>query len=297
MRRAFWIVSLSTLALATGANAVCAEKSPSADVPPKAGPAVDAKQPTPPANPLEGMGTLDELWQKASRFAAGEFGANPLGFLDSEHVQKDLKLTPEQKDKLKAINEEFRAERRKQIEALAGATPEQRRAKVLELRAKARQSREEYRKKIDAVLLPEQRNRLGQISLYLRGPLAALVDEQVANALKLTDAQRKQIQAIEEATGEKVRSAWQDHRQQHSPAQGDLEAKASELRDQAVEQALGVLTPEQKDSFDKMKARDVPVQRPRLWPFRRAKPPAAPPENPPPVEKPAPADDHPGPAK
>ncbi len=280
MRRAFWMWLLSALTLAAGRDAAWAQKSPPAEAPPQLAPAADAKQPTPPDNPLE------DLWQRASRFASGEFGANPLGFLDSDHVQKDLKLTAEQKEKLKAINEEFRADRKKQLEALAGATPQERRAKLAELRAKARQSREEYKKKIDAVLLPEQRSRLGQLSLYLRGPLAALVDEQVANALKLTEEQKKQIRAIEEATREKVRSAMQDHRQQHAAAQSDLEAKASELRDQAVEQALGVLTPEQKESFEKMKGKDVPVERPRLWPFRRAKPPASPPENPPPAEKP-----------
>ena len=291
MRRVFWMLLLTALALAVGLDGVWAQKSPPADAPPKAGPAADAKQPAPPGNLLEGIGPLDEWWQRASRFASGELGGNPLGFLDSDHVQKDLKLTPEQKDKLKAINEEFRADRRKQIEALAGATPEQRRAKVAELRAKARQSREEYKKKIDAVLLPEQRSRLGQLSLYLRGPLAALVDEQVGNALKLSDEQKKQIKAIEEATGEKVRSAMQDHRERHSAAQSELEAKAAELRDQAVQQALGVLTPEQKESFEKMKGKDLPVERPRLWPFRRLKPPAPPPENPipPPAEKPAPA--------
>jgi hypothetical protein len=51
------------------------------------------------------------------------------------------------------------------------------------------------------------------------------------------------------------------------------------------------LTPEQKESFEKMKGKDLPVERPRLWPFRRLKPPAPPPENPipPPAEKPAPA--------
>jgi Spy/CpxP family protein refolding chaperone len=289
MRRAFWLLWLSALVVAAGLDAAWAQKSPSTDAPPQAAPAAGAKQETPPGNPLEGMGSLDELWQRASRFASGGFGANPLGFLDSDHVQKDLKLTPEQKDKIKAINDEFRANRRKQIEALRGATPEDRRARMAELIAKARESRVEYQKKIDAVLLPEQRNRLGQLSLYLRGPLAALVDEQVANALKLTDEQKKRIKAIEEATGEKVRSALKDHREQHTAAQGDLEAKASELRDQAVEQALGVLTPEQKESFEKMKAKDVPVERPRLWPFRRAKPPASPPEKPPPADKPAPA--------
>jgi Spy/CpxP family protein refolding chaperone len=286
MRRAFWMLSLSVLAMATGVDAVRAQQVPPANAPPQAPPAADAKQQSPPGNPLE------ELRQRASRFASGEFDANPWGFLDWGPVQKDLKLTPEQKEKLKAINEEFRASRRKQLEGPTGATAEDRPAKAAELRAKARQSRAEYKRKIDAVLLLEQRSRLGQMTLQLRGPLAALADEEVANALKLTDEQKKQIQAIEEATGEKVRSALQSLRERRSAAQGDLEAKASDLRDQAVQQALGVLTPEQKQSFEKMKGENFPVERPRLRPFRRAKPPASPPENPPPAEKPVPADHH-----
>jgi Spy/CpxP family protein refolding chaperone len=285
------MLSLSALAMAAGVDAARAQQSSPADVPPHTAPAADAKHPAPPDNPLEG------LWQSASRFASGELGANPLGFLNWDQAQKDLKLTAEQKDKLKAINEEFRANRRKLMEGLAGATPEQRRAKIAEIRAKARQNREDYRKKIDAVLLPEQRSRLGQLTLSLGGPLSALVDEQVAKALNLTEEQKKQIRAIEEAAGEKVRSVLQEHREQRSAAQGDLEAKASELRDQAVQQALGVLTPEQKESFEKMKGKDVPVERPRLRPFRWAKPPASPPEKPPPAEKPAPADHQSSPAK
>jgi Spy/CpxP family protein refolding chaperone len=228
--------------------------------------------------------------QKAGRFASGEFGMNPLGFLDSDPVQKDLKLTPEQVAKLKAINEEFRANRRKQFEGMAGATPEQRRAKIAEFRASAKESRAEYQKKVDAVLLPEQRNRLREITLALRGPLAALADEQVAKTLNLTDEQKKQIQAIEEAAGEKVRSALQALRDRRSVAQGELETKASELHDQAVQQALGVLTPDQKTSLEKMKGENPPVERPRLRPFRRAKPPVSPAENPPPAEKPVPAE-------
>jgi Spy/CpxP family protein refolding chaperone len=290
MRYAFWLLSLSALAIAAGANVAWAQQPPPVGAPPKSVPAADAKHQAPPDDLLEG------LWERASRLASGEFGANPLGFLDWDHVQKDLKLTPEQKDKLKAITEEFRANRRKQLESLVGTTPEDRRAKLAELRAKARQNREDYKKKIDAVLLPEQRNRLGQIALQLGGPLSALVDEQVANALKLTDEQKKQIRAIAETAREKVRAALQDRRQPSAP-QADLEAKASELRDQAVQQALGVLTPEQKESFEKMKGKDIPVERPRLWPFRRLKPPASPPENPPPAEKPAPGDYHSSPAK
>ena len=283
MRRTFWRLSLSALVMAAGVNAAWAQKSPPAAAPPQAAPAAGVKQETPPGNPLEG------LWQRASRLASGEFGANPLGFLNWDQVQKDLKLTPEQKDKIKAISEEFRANRRKQIEGMAGATPEDRRAKMVELLAKARASRAEYKKKIDDVLLPEQRSRLRDITLYLRGPLAALADEEMAKTLKLTEEQKKQIKAIEEATGEKVRSALQGLREHRSETQGELEAKASELSDQAVQQALGVLTPEQKESFEKMKGKDVPVERPRLWLFRRAKPPASPPENPPPADKPAPA--------
>ena len=283
MRPVSWRLSLSALVLMAWASALWAQKSPapSTDTPPAAAPATGDKHETPPGGPLEG-------WlQKAGRFASGEFGMNPLGFLDSDPVQKDLKLTPEQVAKLKAINEEFRTSRRAQLEGMAGAAPEQRRAKMAEFRAKAKENRAEYQKKVDAVLLPEQRNRLREITLSLRGPLAALADEQVAKTLNLTEEQKKQIQAIEEAAGEKVRSALQALRDRRTAAQGELETKAAELHDQAVQQALGVLTPEQKASLDKMKGENPPVERPRLRPFRRAKPPVSPTENPPPAEKPA----------
>ena len=279
MRRVCWMLPLSVLAMAAGT--VWAQPSPPSSAPQQATPAAGAKQEVAPGNPLEAW------WQKANRFAAGDLGG--FSFLDLDQVQKDLKLTQEQKDKLKAINEEFRAKRRKQIESATGATPENRPVRLADVLAKARENRAEYRKKIDAVLLPEQRNRLLQIVLQLRSPLAALADEEVAKTLQLTPEQRKQIQAIEEAAGEKIRSALQDLRQRRSAGQAELEAKASELRDQAVQQAMGVLTPEQKGSLEKMKRDAAPVERPRWGPFRRANPPSTLPQSPPPADKPAPS--------
>jgi Spy/CpxP family protein refolding chaperone len=271
------------LVLVLAANTVRAQQPSPANPPPKAPPAPDAKLPAAPENPLEG-------WlQGLGRLTSGDLG--PYSFLNLEQVQKDLKLTQEQKDKLKAINDEFHAKRRQRIEALAGAATGDRAARPAELRAKAREDRAEYRKKIEAVLLPEQRNRLGQIALQLRGPLSVLADEKMAKTLKLNPDQQKQIQAIEKALGDRLDSALQDLRGRRSASQAELEAKAAELRDQAVQQALGVLTPEQKDSLEKMKGERLLIERPRLRPFRRLlsfPPDIMPPTNPPPPGKPNP---------
>ena len=135
-----WILSLSVLAMVAGPRAARAQKSPPKDTPPQAAPAADAKHPTTSYDP-------SGILERASRFASGELGGSPLGLPDWEHLQKDLKLTPEQKEKLKRSTRSSASTGRSSSKAWPPPRPEDRRAKIAQLRTKARQNREDYKKK------------------------------------------------------------------------------------------------------------------------------------------------------
>jgi hypothetical protein len=96
-----------------------------------------------------------------------------------------------------------------------------------------------------AVLTPAQYHRLWQLVWQNCGP-AALIEPAVRQALQLTEAQRKQIEGIRERTLEALRGVRQEGREE--PAENH-----APLRRQALDEALVLLTPEQKSRWEELK--------------------------------------------
>jgi Spy/CpxP family protein refolding chaperone len=197
-----------------------------------------------------------------------ELGAGPLGILSIDQVQQELRLTAEQREKLKTLGQQIRDEVRKQVEELPGLSPEVRQARLAEIIAKSRLTADSVRKQVLDSLQPEQQARLREVTIQLRGPIA-LADEEIARALNLTEQQRAEIKAIRESALEGVRSLTAPLREKHEAPTPELEAKAADLQRQAVEQSLGVLTPEQKESLEKMQGEKVQWERTRPRPWLR----------------------------
>lgn len=166
------------------------------------------------------------------------------GLLMAPAVQEELKLTDEQKEKIRPVVEKFRDQAREAWESLRDVPEEERFAKG---REKLNESRHEAMTALREVLKPEQMRRFRQIDLQVSGA-EGLLHPYVEDRLKLTDDQKERIEKIVRETRSKRREIFEN-------AQGEREAvrdKMRRLREQAQEQVRAVLTDEQKDTYKEL---------------------------------------------
>ena len=171
----------------------------------------------------------------------GGFGAMGEGIrlrvLAVPKVQEDLKLTDDQKMQARQAAEGLQG----LFAGLQGLSQEERQQKFQEIQTKTRTAVEEVNK----ILSKEQNERLDQIVLQARGA-GALADDKVTAALKITDDQKQKLRDIQQRTGQQMRELQQ----------GEQEKRAQILKS-AGDDAMAVLTAEQKEQFEKMKGAKI----------------------------------------
>jgi len=176
----------------------------------------------------------------------GGFGGGQMGgaaLLQSSQIQKELELTGDQIEKVKALAEANR-------DAFTGTrdlTREERTAKFAELQ-KSQQS------KLDEILTPGQRDRFKEISLQVRGA-GALSEKDVQEALALSTDQKDQIT--------KIREENRPQRGQGGGNGGNFE-ELRKAREEANNKVLAVLTSDQKAKFEKMQGKKIEIDRAAL---------------------------------
>jgi Spy/CpxP family protein refolding chaperone len=188
--------------------------------------------------------------------------------LSLEQVQKELKLSEDQIAKVKEIGEKLRAEMREQSAGLRDIQDvQERRTKMTEA---SNQFDEKARGQFREVLSQEQMMRLYQIRLQVRGAVYALNNGWVADRLKLTDEQKKKAAELEKATENKVSEAYSPlsglSQEERREKMAELREKISKMRDEAEQKALGLLTAEQKETFEKMKGEKLELPAGRRQP-------------------------------
>ena len=122
----------------------------------------------------------------------GAFGSGPARLVLNDTVQKDLKLSEDQIEKVKTWQKEFQAKQFEGFAALKDLSKEERIEKMPAIMA---ESRKNAYKDLANVLKPEQINRLKQIERQAAG-VRAFEDPENAAALKLTDSQSSKIKNI-----------------------------------------------------------------------------------------------------
>lgn len=164
----------------------------------------------------------------------GSFGSSPSELLAREDVRKELELVDEQVRKLEDLAEKRREGMRSMFSDLQGLSREERMERFRELFDKARA---DHKAEIDKILLPHQSKRLDQLSLQMRlrgGTVRALADDQMAEQLGITAEQ-----------GEKIRVKSEELEQ-------EIRRKIAEIRKQAQEELLQLLTPKQREKWKDM---------------------------------------------
>ena len=170
------------------------------------------------------------------------FGGGGMGMLLSNaSVQQELKLDATQIEKAKELSAKLRE---KVTAATQGLEGQERFTKMREMskeiNAEANTGAKEF-------LKPEQMKRLHQIHHQVQGA-QAFSDEHVQSHLKLTDAQKSDIEAIVQASNTEMRSLAQN---MQSDREGTM-AKLAEHRKETLSKIESKLTAEQKTTWKDM---------------------------------------------
>jgi hypothetical protein len=181
-------------------------------------------------------------------------GLQPLSFMMlREDVQKDLKITAEQKTKMDALREEqmagFRPGGGQGGGGAAGGGQRGGGAGGFDMEA-IRTRLKEADTKVLALLTEDQKKRSRQIQIQLSG-LNAFLDEAVATELGLRASQKRDIEELQEKMNEANRSTFMRARNQEismEDAQKTNEANSKI----ALEEAMKLLNDEQKTKFAEM---------------------------------------------
>ena len=167
-------------------------------------------------------------------------------------VHRELKATPEQVRKLDALFADFQKQGQAataQLRDTPKDTPEkERNAKLREME---RAAREAFRKGLAEALNPEQLKRFEQIVVQ-QGGVAAFQMPRVVEALKLTDAQKAQVQGINEEMMDSIRSLSLAALRSGDIGKDtrELVRQISPVRAQALAKCLAILTDEQKATWN-----------------------------------------------
>ena len=191
---------------------------------------------------------------RGGRGGFGGFGGPNL--VAGEQVQKELKVTAEQKEKIDAILKEARDARPQGGRQNFREMSEADRTKLFE---EGQKRNAETQKKLEGALNADQVKRLKEINLQVRGTSGALNDPEVAKELKLTDEQVTALKTISDETNKKRRELF-GNGGGGGGGQGNRE-KMEQLNKDANDESLAVLKDDQKTQFEKMKGEKFELDR------------------------------------
>lgn len=207
------------------------------------GPIVSAQPPAPPPNQVRGdqLPTAQAPTPKAPALTPDE-AQEQLHVLESEALRTDLRITPEQQAKLRALL----AEARLDVQAIRNGAPVRGAAAPEGIAGK-------YRAMMEQVLTDEQKLRLGQLFLRLAG-YKAVLEPRVAETLRIDDQQAARIRDVVAEHEQLRRDTLRQHRREFRGKEGrlarrDLRRQLDDDRDRAIR---GLLTDRQRIQFEKM---------------------------------------------
>ena len=181
-----------------------------------------------------------------------------LGLLRLEQVQKEMNLNEEQTAKVKELVEKLGAEMREQYTALREIEDRQERmTKMTEL---GDQFDDKVREQLRDVVEREQMMRLYQIRMQVRPVVDSLSNRYVVHRLELTEEQQKKVAEIAQETQAEQSELFAAMRDASDEQRAEVFRKYRQLRSDADEKALAVLTAEQKEAFEKMKGKKIELE-------------------------------------
>ena len=182
-----------------------------------------------------------------SMFGGRGGGDMTMTLLRIEAVRTELEISPDQEEALTKMQEQGRGER--PDGDFRNMSEEERTEFFTKMRKQAEERNTKMKEQLEEVLFPEQLERLQEINIQLQG-IAALRNAEVAKELKITEAQKKELEEVQAGLMEKMREGM---RELFSGGSRDgIREKMEKMRDDMEGDVLDVLTSEQKKKFEEM---------------------------------------------
>jgi hypothetical protein len=186
-----------------------------------------------------------EIPDEARKQVVEALGGGPfLVFRDK--VQKKLKLSDDQKQKLMDKFPDHAEETRKVFEKIKDLKPEEREKEMQSHRQKAR---EKLAALLKETLKAEQLKRLRELELRQEGSFA-LGRPEIAKELKITDEQRKQFMGVVQEMQEKIGPLIKEVQSGGNPE--EIRPKVMKIRKEHAERLEALLTDAQKKQWKEM---------------------------------------------
>ena len=205
----------------------------------------------------QGRGSQQGQGRGPGGFGGGFSGGGSAGLLATPDVQKELGVSDEQKRLIDDMQSDLREQMRSSFSGFRdfqNLSEEERKKRTDEARKKGEEVNKKTEEMIEMILDAKQAERLGELRLQREGT-SALSRAEVAKKLGLTEEQQTKIKEIRDA-GRQGGGGPQTFRDMSDEERRQLFAQADERRKKREADTLAVLTPEQKETLEKMKGKE-----------------------------------------
>jgi Spy/CpxP family protein refolding chaperone len=188
--------------------------------------------------------------------------SNPIQLLQTPQIKAELKITDDQVTKIKAVETDVMNGLKTEYDAIM-KLPQKDRAAEIENKvpAKLEQLTKDSQAKMSAILKPEQEKRAKEIFLQVYG-FSIITKDDFAKELKLTDAQKKQLNDISGQTRGKAIAAVEtpdkDDAAKRDKAVTDNRKRMEAIMKESTQQAKAVLTADQLKTLETLKGKAFP---------------------------------------
>jgi len=167
----------------------------------------------------------------------GGGGGGITDLLRSAEVRAELEIVDDQLEDIRSIESEVRDQMRSMFQGMRDLDPEERRERMASMREEMEEITAGVSDQVKEVLLPHQYERLQQIQVQqqvTRQGMGGAISGALAEKLGLTEEQQEQMAA-------KAREL-----------QAEIQEKTAQLRQEAQDELLGMLTSEQRAQIEEM---------------------------------------------
>ncbi len=129
--------------------------------------------------------------------------------LSMEGVQRDIGLTPEQRQQLKAVSAGYAASMQRLGKSFNEFSPEEQQKRAKDINDQVAQLARNAQRKAEAILTPQQLRVVERIAFQLSAA-GALSDPGLQDKLNLSPEQRQRLNAVYEQAGDKMQQLQRD---------------------------------------------------------------------------------------